>query len=83
MTLKLCKKLLAFDAAIENRVDSWVRRIVYEKPPEFYEAIGWVHAECCAALDRGEDPRDFEVSELVEKCVKDLSKPGAKRVIPE
>lgn len=42
-------------------------------PDKFYEALGWMHAECCAALDRGEDPRSFEVPEMVSRCIRDLS----------
>lgn len=38
----------------------------------FYEALGWMHAECCAALDRGEDPRNFEIPEMVRRCERDL-----------
>lgn len=48
-----------------------------EWPPmddKFYEALGWMYAECCAALDRGEDPSLFEVSDLVRRCIRDLTR---------
>lgn len=44
-------------------------------PDKFYEGLGWVHAECCAALDRGEDPRTFEVGDMVKRCIRDLTTP--------
>lgn len=42
-------------------------------PDKFYEGLGWMHAECCAALDRGEDPRGFEIGEMVQRCIRDLT----------
>ncbi|MCK7542921.1 hypothetical protein MLC59_01890 [Marinobacter bryozoorum] len=44
-------------------------------PDKFYEGLGWMHAECCAALDRGEDPRAFEVGDMVKRCIHDLTRP--------
>lgn len=44
-------------------------------PDKFYEGLGWMHAECCAALDRGEDPRNFEVGDMVKRCICDLTAP--------
>ena len=41
----------------------------------FYEGIGWTYAECCAALDRGEDPRQMEVPAMLERCERDLNIP--------
>ena len=43
-------------------------------PDKFYEALGWMHAECCATLDRGEDPRNTEVSGMVQRCIRDLTR---------
>ena len=37
------------------------------------EAIGWMHAEACATLDRGDDPRLTEVPDLLERCRVDLA----------
>ena len=37
-----------------------------------YLGAGWMHAECCALLDRGEDPRKKEVSEMMQRMNKDL-----------
>lgn len=42
---------------------------------EFYEGLGWMYAECCAALDRGEDPRTLEVGDMVDRCIYDLDLP--------
>jgi hypothetical protein len=39
-----------------------------------YEAIGWCHAFCCAALDDGLDPRTIEVSLIMEKAKQQLEK---------
>lgn len=36
------------------------------------EALGWMHAACCIALDRGNDPRLLEVPALLEQARKDL-----------
>jgi len=37
------------------------------------EAIGWCHADCCVALDRGEDPRTVNVPSVYDRAQKDLS----------
>ena len=37
------------------------------------EALGWAHAEFCTALDKGEDPRDIVVPEMLDRAMKDLS----------
>ena len=42
---------------------------------KFYEGLGWMHAECCAALDHGEDPRTFEIGDMVKRCIRDLTTP--------
>ena len=45
-----------------------------QMPDKFYEAMGWMHAECCAALDRGEDPRQMEVPGMLERAIRDLTR---------
>lgn len=37
------------------------------------EALGWMHAECCASLDRGVDPRQVSTPEMVERAQRDLA----------
>ena len=37
-----------------------------EKNRARYEAIGWTHALCCAALDDGRDPRQIDCAEIME-----------------
>lgn len=44
-----------------------------EKLKARYEAIGWCHAFCCAALDDGEDPRKIDCAEIMEKAKAQLS----------
>lgn len=44
-----------------------------EVEDKFYEALGWMHAECCSALDRGEDPRKAEIGDMVKRCIHDLT----------
>lgn len=34
--------------------------------------LGWAWAEACSTLDRGEDPRQTEISGLLDRCVTDL-----------
>lgn len=41
---------------------------------KFYEALGWMHGECCAILDRGGDPRNSDVPEMVSRCTQDLTR---------
>lgn len=38
-----------------------------EKRRARYEAVGWCHAFCCAALDDGRDPRKIDCAEIMEK----------------
>lgn len=45
-----------------------------DMPDKFYEALGWMHAECCAALDRGEDPRSLEMPDMIKRCISDLAR---------
>lgn len=37
------------------------------------EAIGWCHADVCATLDRGDDPRTVDVPEIIERANNDLA----------
>ena len=37
-----------------------------------FEAIGWVYAFCCAALDDGRDPRQIEAPEILDKAGQQL-----------
>lgn len=42
---------------------------------ENFKAIqyaGWMYAECCALLDRGEDPRKADVAEMLPRMQKDV-----------
>lgn len=36
------------------------------------QAIGWMHAEACVTLDKGEDPRLTNVPEMFERAKVDL-----------
>ncbi len=38
------------------------------------EAIGWMHADACAMLDRGDDPRVAEVPDIYSRAMIDLAK---------
>jgi len=37
------------------------------------EAIGWMHAYACAALDNGDDPRLVEVPKILAQAKDDLA----------
>jgi len=37
-----------------------------------YEALGWMLAEACTSLDKGEDIRKANVPELLERAKKEL-----------
>jgi len=37
------------------------------------EAIGWMHADACVTLDRGDDPRTVEVPDILERAKADLA----------
>lgn len=37
------------------------------------EALGWMHAEACTALDRGEDIRKVGVPDIVDRFNRDLA----------
>lgn len=37
------------------------------------EAIGWVHADACTTLDRGQDYRHVEVPGILERAMVDLA----------
>lgn len=36
------------------------------------EAIGWAYADCCVTLDKGKDPRQTDMSDVLERSYKDL-----------
>ena len=40
--------------------------------------VGWAHAEACAALDAGEDPREQELPKILHRAYVDLSIPRQK-----
>ena len=44
------------------------------EPDKIYEAIVWTHAECCAALGRGEDPRQMDIAKMLERGIRDLTR---------
>lgn len=35
-------------------------------------ALGWAWTEACLQLDAGKDPRQHEIPELLERCMRDL-----------
>jgi hypothetical protein len=37
------------------------------------EAIGWTHADACHDLDAGRDPRQKEVSEMLERAISGIA----------
>ena len=39
-----------------------------------HQAIGWMHADACCALDNGFDPRTTEVPDIIERARKDLER---------
>lgn len=48
-----------------TRLEHYIRQVRLE-------AIGWTHAECCIALDKGDDPRTIEIPKILEHAKKDL-----------
>jgi len=36
------------------------------------EAIGWMHAEACVAVDKGEDIRNISIPDLIDRAKRDL-----------
>lgn len=36
------------------------------------QAIGWAYADCCVTLDNGGDPRQTEMSGVLDRAMKDL-----------
>jgi hypothetical protein len=37
------------------------------------EAIGWMHADACTMLDRGDDPRVAKVPDIYSRAIADLA----------
>lgn len=37
------------------------------------EVLGWMYAEACASLDKGEDIRQIEVPSILERATKELN----------
>lgn len=42
------------------------------------EAIGWMHADACTMLDRGDDPRTAEVPDIYSRAMIDLTRVGGR-----
>ena len=55
----------------ENKFDKLALEKEIEKARA--EAIGWAYADCCITLDNGGDPRQTEMSDVLERANKDLS----------
>lgn len=36
------------------------------------EGVGWAYADCCVALDKGEDPREKDMAEVLHRANIDL-----------
>lgn len=41
-------------------------------PDKFFEAVGWTHAQCCAWLDEGKDPRTEDIGQILPMILKDF-----------
>jgi hypothetical protein len=39
-----------------------------------YKSIGWMHADACATLDKGGDPRTVSIPDIIDRSRTDLSK---------
>jgi len=52
----------------------YVNRMVEEHgiPDGFFLALGWAVGQCCAMLDRGEDPRRAGIPGFITKAVRDI-----------
>ena len=37
-----------------------------------YEVLGWAIAECCAILDKGDDPRQVNMGDFIERYENDF-----------
>jgi len=57
--------------------------IAYDKLEKYIEGVrdnaiaetaGWAHADACVDLDKGNDPREKECSEMLERAFRDLKK---------
>jgi len=58
------------------KADGTEIRASYEQSDRAIEALGWAYADCCAALDRGEDPRKTEMPDVLERARNDLGLTG-------
>jgi hypothetical protein len=54
-----------------NPGDSYVV-LADEAETKAIEALGWMQAECCGALDRGEDPRQMDIADMLARARRDL-----------
>ena len=50
----------------------WIERRLMRDDEVLFRAIGWAHADACLALDRGDDPRNMEVPDMIERAKHDL-----------
>lgn len=51
------------------RASEALERLVHS---ERCEALGWAHAESCAALDAGRDPRKEDCADILRKALREL-----------
>jgi hypothetical protein len=71
------EKILAdmFDAPDKNGIyptSTAYTRLEHYIESQRVEAIGWMHANACVALDNGNDPRLENVPEMLARAQKDL-----------
>jgi len=60
-----------FHSATPDQLEGALERLI---DAARVEAIGWTHADACADLDSGKDPRKKLVPEMLERAMLDLSK---------
>jgi len=64
---------LEVPASIADDVKSKVESEIQRLKDKAVEAIGWAYADCCSALDKGKDPRETKMPDVLERAKKDLN----------
>lgn len=55
---------------LDNEIDKLPKES--SKKNGIMEAIGWAYADCCATLDKGNDPRQTDMADVIDRAEKDL-----------
>lgn len=76
--MKIKEDRATIEEILDNPAGVFPTEDAYDRLVDYVEsvrtqAVGWTWAEACTQLDKGEEPREYDQSELLERSQKELN----------